>query len=84
MGRMYGVALQGLLVGDGAVQKDVGVGARKRGDADMDVGETRDNALQVLKTLLDLRTEIRLFGVGELVLELPENDLLDHFISSFQ
>ena len=44
----------------------------------MDFHEARDLTGQTLKACLDARLDVGLFGVGILVLELPENDMLDH------
>jgi len=78
MGRMLGVALERLGGLEGGVQHQVGVGRGQTVDVDVHLHEARDLTGQTLKACLDARLDVGLFGVGILVLELPENDMLDH------
>ena len=78
MRRVGGVALERLGALKGGVQHQVGVGGGKGINVDMDVHKPRNLAGKAFQTLLDAGLDGGLFLDRQLVLQLPENNVLDH------
>ena len=78
VGGVGGVALEGGCIGKGGVQHQVCVGRGQAVDVHMHLHKARDLPCQALQSGFDVRLDLCLFGGRKLVLELPENDMLDH------
>ena len=78
MRRVGGVALERLGALKGGVQHQVGVGGGESINVDMDVHKPRNLAGKAFQPLLDASLDGGLFLGGQLVLQLPENNVLDH------
>ena len=78
MGGMHGVAFQGLKALQRGVQHHIGVGSGQAVDVHMHFQQAGHLAHQTFQPLLDASFDGGLFGVGQLVLQLPQNDMLDH------
>ena len=77
MSRMGGVALESFGSLEGGVQHQVGVGRGQTVGVDFDLDQTGDLTGQPFQTSLDACLDLDFFGVGQLVLQLPENDVFD-------
>ena len=75
---MGGVALESLSGLEGGIQHQIGVGRRQAIGVDFDLDQPRDLTSQTFQSGLDARFDLNFFSIGQLVLELPENDVLDH------
>ena len=78
MSRMGGVALESLSGLEGGIQHQIGVGRGQAIGVDFDLDQPRDLTGQTFQPGLDARFDLNFFRVGQLVLELPENDVFDH------
>ena len=75
MGRVALECLGGL---EGGIQHQVGVGRGQAVGIHFDLDQPRDLPGQTFQPCLDARLDLGLFGVGQLILELPENDVFDY------
>ena len=78
MRRVGGVAPESLDAHKGGIQHQVGVGRGERINVDMDVHKPRNLAGKAFQPLLDASLDGGLFLGGQVVLQLPENDVLDN------
>ena len=78
MGGMDGVSLEGLGAFKGGVQHQVGGGRGETVDVDMHFHKARNFARQTFQPFLDACLDGGFFGVGQLVLQLPQDHMLDH------
>ena len=78
MRRVGGVAFESLGALKGGVQHQVGVGGGERINVDMDVHKPRNLAGKAFQALLDASLDGGFFLGGQFVLQLPENNVLDH------
>ena len=78
MGGMDGVALEGLGAFKGGVQHQVSGGRGETVDVDMHFHKARDLACQTFQPFLDACLDGGFFGVGQFVLQLLKDHMLDH------
>ena len=78
MSRVDGVAFERFGAFKGSVQHYIGGGRRKAVDVDVHFHKAWDFAGKTFQTFLDTGLHSGLFGVGQLILQLPENNVLDH------